>query len=202
MLKVLILLSVTFFNCAGSKKNISNLNYEEKNEDLASPFISCSGKGNIRATGNMDGSLSFSFKSQNDSTFFQFSDPLGRKVLLMWISSDQITGRNLIENKQYDYDEIESLFPLLKVLKPNDVTSFFWGEKPTYNKKDKSIPIKIRKNIKLDFSGEKNKEQRFTFNIADFYDHSTGQKIRIDIKNRKLNTEFINIKKFWKLLKY
>jgi len=202
MLKVLILLSVTFFNCAGSKKTILNLNYEEKNEDLASPLISCSGKGNIRATGNMDGSLSFSFKSQNDSTFFQFSDPLGRKVLLMWITSDQITGRNLIENKQYDYDEIESLFPLLKVLKPNDVTSFFWGEKPTYNKKDKSIPIQIRKNIKLDFSGKKNKEQRFIFNIADFYDLSTGQKIRIDIKNRKLNTEFINIKKFWKLLKY
>ena len=38
------------------------------------------GKGVIDSKGNINGKLYFSFKSQRDGTFIQFSDILGRKT--------------------------------------------------------------------------------------------------------------------------
>ena len=35
-----------------------------------------------------------------NSTFLEFSDPIGRKALLVWITNNSITARNLIDNKQ------------------------------------------------------------------------------------------------------
>ena len=47
---------------------------------------SCSGRGVISSTGNFSGKLSFSFLVQNDSSFCQFQDFLGREVLLLWLT--------------------------------------------------------------------------------------------------------------------
>ena len=49
----------------------------------------------------MHGKLYFSFKSQRDSTFIDFSDFLGRKTILMWVDPKKITVRDLINNKYY-----------------------------------------------------------------------------------------------------
>ena len=79
-------------------------------------YISCGGYGNISTIGeNFSGKLSFSFLSQNDSSFFQFKDPLGRKMLLMWITPEAIIAWNIFENRYYEYDAIRDYFPFLKV---------------------------------------------------------------------------------------
>ena len=43
--------------------------------------------------------IAFNFLSQNDSSFFQFQDFLGRKVLLMWLTPNSAKAWNILENK-------------------------------------------------------------------------------------------------------
>ena len=88
----------TFFLCCSGTNNhlkvmpISNQLNDEQN--------SCSGRGIISSTGNFSGKLSFNFLVQNDSSFCQFQDLLGRKVLLLWLTPNSVEAWNLIENKK------------------------------------------------------------------------------------------------------
>ena len=161
-------------------------------------LVFSSGKGRVTSSGLIDGSLSFSFKSKKDSAFIQVTDPIGRKVLLIWATSIDLTARNLIQNKQYDSSEIEELLPIMKVVQPNELIKFLWGEKVKYRKKDKSIPLEVRKNIDLRIKSEKG----LPYSIMDFYDNLLDQKTKIQIKSRNINKEKIFLKKYWKLLKY
>ena len=202
MLQVWFFLLIILSSCAGPKKDILFLNSKPNYQDIILNYSSCSGKGKIISNGKFSGVLSFSFKSQKDSTFLQFTDPLGRKVLLMWITEDSFRARDLMLNEQYNSNQLEKFFPLLKIMKPNDLTKFLWVGQPMYNNKDKKNPAAISENIKIDFSTDKNKSHEMVYNIVDFYDNYTGQKIKIEIKNRKLIAETLDIKKYWKLLKY
>ena len=58
--------------------------------DLIDNYNSCEGKGFIVSKGEMHGKLYFSFKSQRDSTFIDFSDFLGRKTILMWVTPEKL----------------------------------------------------------------------------------------------------------------
>ena len=69
----------------------------------------------IDSKGPFQGALTFTFISQNDSSFLQFKDPLGRKALLMWLTPQNVTARNLIDHKQYNYGQIlEFLVQILR----------------------------------------------------------------------------------------
>ena len=157
---------------------------------------SCSGKGKIIS--NEYNTLSFKYKSKEDSSFIQFSDPLGRKVLLMWITPNLIIARNLIENKQYDDLELKKFIPMMNLIKPNDLIKFIWGEKPKYDKRNKLLPLEIRKNSKLTFK----KGNRSDYNIANFENKVLDQIVKIQIKTRKISKDKMNLNKYWKLLKY
>ena len=78
--------------------------------DLIDNYSSCEGKGFIVSKGEMHGKLFFSFKSQRDSTFIDFSDFLGRKTILMWVTPEKITVRDLINNKYYSYNQVVNFF--------------------------------------------------------------------------------------------
>ena len=117
---------------------------------------------------------------------------------MIWATTIDLTARNLIQNKQYDSSEIEELLPIMKVVQPNELIKFLWGEKVQYRKKDKSIPSEVRKNIDLRIKSEKG----LPYSIMDFYDNLLDQKIKIQIKSRNINKEKIFLKKYWKLLKY
>ena len=90
---------LTLFNCAPTNKELVNysgdINYDQ--------IKSCTGRGSISSIGSFSGKLTFSFMSQNDSSFCQFQDFLGRKVLLLWLTQDSIDAWNLIENKKYSH---------------------------------------------------------------------------------------------------
>ena len=198
MLQLFLFLSFFFLNCSGSKKNIVVVLIDNNQGLIEEELVFCSGKGRITSSGFIDGSLSFSFKSKTDSAFIQVTDPIGRKVLLIWSTSTDLTARNLIQNKQYDNSEIEELLPIMKVVQPNELIKFLLGEKVQYSKRDKSIPSEIRKNIELRFESEKG----LPYSIIDFHDNLLDQKIKIQIKSRNINKEKVFLKKYWKLLKY
>ena len=68
----------------------------------------------------------------------------------MWIIPKKIIVRDMIENKHYNFDQIITFFPLLKILKLNDITKIVWGVIPSYNKNDSS-----NKSVKLKFNRKK-----------------------------------------------
>ena len=62
--------------------SLSKISYQ----DLVDNYSSCEGKGFIVSKGEMHGKLYFSFKSQRDSTFIDFSDFWEGKAILMWVN--------------------------------------------------------------------------------------------------------------------
>ena len=90
-----------FFSCTikpdFSLLSVSKISYP----DLIEKYNSCEGKGYVDSQGDVSGKLYFSFKSQRDSTFIEFSDFMGRKTILMWVDPKKFTVRDLINNKYY-----------------------------------------------------------------------------------------------------
>lgn len=185
--------------CAKRMPQVSPLTPQKSYPELVDEFISCSGKGKIDSRGFFHGALSFTFISQNDSSFFQFKDPLGRKVLLMWITPINVTAWNLIENKQYVYNQILDFFPFLQVVEPLDITKFLWGVQPDY-KKLNGVDSKVSSHIALQFGNEELGSVQNALVTASFNDNKINQSVNIRIKGRTLQRNEINLQKVWKLI--
>ena len=111
---------LTLFNCASINQKPISLDSVITSEQIKS----CTGRGSISSVGSFSGSLNFSFMSQNDSSFCQFQDFLGRKVLLLWLTRDSMDAWNLIENKKYSHSSISEIIPVLSILNPNHLIKF------------------------------------------------------------------------------
>ena len=175
--------------------------------DAPSPFlikeyVSCTGKGKIDSHGPIQGALTFSFMSQHDSSFFQFKDLLGRKALLMWLTERNVTAWNLVENKQYTYNQILEFFPFLQIVEPLDITKFLWGITPDYDKNNESALLnKNHPNIRLNFEKEDLAEETNALVSANFVDEKSSQSVRIRIKKRTRTQTTLDLKRVWKLLR-
>ena len=181
---------LTLFNCASTNKEIIN-----NSSDITSYQIkSCTGWGSISSIGSFSGNLTFSFISQNDSSFCQFQDFLGRKVLLLWLTQDSINAWNLIENKKYSNSSISEIIPILSVLNPNHLIKFLWGEEFISNQI--SVPRQAKIQIKLDKS-----DQNSSFvDIATFIDNSNRQQLSIKIDSRVFKQNYLDLKKYWNII--
>ena len=195
-----IKISLLFFliGCSTTIEQIQSdtdiLTYEE----LSRSFVSCSGYGSISTTGNFNGNLSFSFLSQNDSSFFQFQDFLGRKVLLMWLTPDSVDAWNILENKRYNYSLIKDFFPLLTVVEPIDITKFLWGHESVYHAEDFIILGGEMNELSITFEKSNNNEN--LINKANFQDGTNRQEVAIILKSRVHSDEYIDLDKIWNLM--
>jgi hypothetical protein len=167
-------------------------------EEFSKSFVSCSGFGSISSTGNFNGSLSFSFLSQNDSSFFQFQDLLGRKVLLMWLTPDSVDAWNTLENKRYNYSLIKGFFPLLSVVSPIDITKFLWGHGSVYDADDFIVLGGEMNELSITF--EKSDKNKNLINKAIFKDGTNRQEVAIVLKSRVHSGEYVDLNKIWNLM--
>ena len=188
-----------FIGCARQVPHVSPIIPQKTYPQLIDEYISCSGHGKIDSRGFFQGALSFTFISQNDSSFFQFKDPLGRKALLMWLTPVNVTAWNLIENKQYTYDQILEFFPFLQVVEPTDITKFLWGVQPDYEKLE-GVDSKVSSEIVLQFGKEELDTVPNALVTASFKDNQLNQSVYIRIKGRSLQHHEINLQKVWKLI--
>ena len=202
MLRLSFINLFLLLGCTSTVSNVFNLTPSNSYEEYLIAYNSCTGKGVINSDGSLKGKLPFSFRSQRDSTFLEFSDIIGRKALFVWITNNSITARNLIDNKQYNYDEVTELLPILKVLEPKDITKIIWGVQPEYKKRFKNISQSVKNSISLDFERQNTNNERRALVSVRFYDKNFKNSIDIDINTRKRNEKFINMKKVWRLLKY
>ncbi|MAQ87420.1 MAG: hypothetical protein ACJZ2B_03050 [Candidatus Neomarinimicrobiota bacterium] len=202
MLHLVFIPIFLLMGCAGPGSNIFNLTPQKSYSEYLIEFNSCTGKGTLKSKGSLKGKLPFSFRSQRDSTFLEFSDPIGRKALLVWITNNSITARNLIDNKQYQYDEVTELLPVLKVLEPKDITQIIWGAQPNFKEKFKAMPQSLKNDIVLDFYKKNIPDEKQALVGMYYYEENAKNSIEIDIDVRKRNKDFLNMKKVWRLLKY
>ena len=180
----------TLFNCASTNKELNN-----HSDDITSDLIkSCTGQGSISSVGSFNGNLNFSFISQNDSSFCQFQDFLGRKVLLLWLTPDSIDAWNLIENKKYSFSNISEIIPVLSVINPNHLIKFLWGEEII--SKQISVPREEEIEIKL---GKSSPNSSFV-DKAIFIDNTNRQELSIKIESRIFNQHYLDLKKYWDII--
>ena len=147
---------------------------------------------------SIKGKLSFSFLSQNDSSFFQFQDLLGRKVLLMWLTPTSADAWNILENKRYNYSLIKGIFPLLSVVEPINITKFLWGNESVYNAEEFMVMGGQTNELSITF--EKSNENENLINKAIFKDETNRQEVAILLKSRVYSNDFIDLDKIWKLI--
>ena len=180
----------TFFNCASTNTELIS----HSGDIISDQVKSCTGRGSISSIGSFSGNLTFSFMSQNDSSFCQFQDFLGRKVLLLWFTRDSINAWNLIENKKYSHSSISEIIPVLSVLNPNHLIKFLWGEEMI--SKQMSVPIQAKIEIKL---GRSDRESSFV-DKAIFIDKSNRQELSIKVDSRVFNQNYLDLKKYWDII--
>ena len=181
---------LTLFNCASTNKKLTS----HSGEIIFDQVKSCTGRGLISSVGNFRGNLTFSFMSQNDSSFCQFQDFLGRKVLLLWLTRDSIDAWNLIENKKYSHSNINEIIPVLSVLNPIHLIKFLWGEEII--SKQISVPRQERIEIKL---GKSDQNSSFVDN-ATFIDNTNRQELSVKIESRVFNQNYLDLKKYWDII--
>lgn len=162
---------------------------------MVNNYKSCEGKGFVVSKGEIHGKLFFSFKSQRDSTFIDFSDFLGRKTILMWIAPEKITVRDLINNKYYSYDQVVNIFPFLSVLDTQNITEVVWGARPVYTKSIKKYKKEMSHNLNYKF------KQKQLSNLY-YNDRKFGDTFEVEFKSRQWSKNHINMKKLWKMLEF
>ena len=192
------ILIIAFVGCSTKFKNI-HINHDTiSHVELSTKYMSCSGRGIISSIGNYKGKLSFSFISQNDSSFFQFQDFLGRKVLLMWLTPNSAYAWNILENKWYNYDYIKDYFPLLSVIEPINITKFLWGNETIYDEDDFTGIYGELNELFIIF--EKSNEYVNLIDKAVFKDMTNRKEISIIIKSRVHSEDYVDLGKIWKMV--
>ena len=196
-----LILAIFMFVVTGCSAKLKDfqINYDTISyEELSTKYISCSGRGIISSIGNYKGKLSFSFLSQNDSSFFQFQDFLGRKVLLMWLTPNSANAWNILENKRYNYDHIKDYFPLLSVVDPISITRFLWGHESIYDANDFKVIGEAANELSITY--EKSNESVDLIDKAIFKDITNRKEVAIILKSRVHSDEYIDLEKIWKMV--
>jgi len=200
MFRYIIFCWLILAGCAGSGTKFSLPVTQRNYHDLLAEYISCTGKGKIDSQGPFQGALTFTFISQHDSSFLQFKDPLGRKALLMWLTPQNVTARNLIDHKQYTYGQILEFFPFLQIVEPEHITKILWGVQPDYEKKLNNTEMSEKQSIHLNFENNDLDNESNALVGATFSDDNSFQSVKIRITGRTRTQTHINLKKVWKLL--
>lgn len=99
-------------------------------DELKSDYVSCVGKGIMTSKGDKSWKLNYTFITQNDSSYIQFRDVFGRRMLFVQAIPTGISLWDMQKNLQYDYKQGNSI-PILDLLESYDIAQILWGELPT-----------------------------------------------------------------------
>ena len=125
----IILIVIIFNGCIKQPviipEEIIDLTYDE----LKTNYKSCIGKGIMMAKGEHPWKLNYSFFTQNDSSFIQFRDVFGRRVLFVQALPSAVKLWDMQKNIQY-YPEQNNSVPILDLVDSYDIAQILWGEIP------------------------------------------------------------------------
>jgi len=122
---------------------IVDLSYDE----LKQQYISCKGKGVMTAQGQLPWKLKYSFTTKNDSSYIQFRDIFGRRVLFVQALPSKITLWDMQKNLQYD-SNVGNSIPIFNIMETYDIAQILWGEIPNkYLKSDEESGFERDSNL-------------------------------------------------------
>ena len=104
---------------------VIDLTYDE----LKANYGLCEGNGIVTSKGEKSWKLNYSFATRNDSSYIQFKDVFGRRVLFIQALPIDIRIWDIQKNIQYEYFEGMSI-PLLDIIDSKDIAQILWGEIP------------------------------------------------------------------------
>ena len=91
----------------------------------------CRGNGYILSKGTFDGRLNFMFSSSRDTAYIQFRDIIGRKILFLVVSNNEIDAWDMRNNRRYNKESILLTLPMFELIEPSQVRTFLWGSIPS-----------------------------------------------------------------------
>ncbi len=192
-----------FLGCVNfDKKRIKTqlLSKDNSYDSILKKYKSCVGKGEVHLKEIYPGVLKFEFLSQNDSSFLQFKDPIGRRVLLVLFDQENVSAWNILENKRYSNSQILNLYPSLQMIDLFDVTKFLWGFKPQFFSEIQNESNEYLPEIIINF-GIDSSDQLSPSSVEAIFEYETmTQSINIKIKNRVFNQSKIDVNKVWRLV--
>jgi len=108
-------------------------------EELFSEYYLCTGRGILNASGSYAARLNFTFSAWNDSSAMNFSDILGRRILIINTIGKNIIIKDLLNNKIINENEIITVFPIFGWMNSQSLTETLWGIPPTFHFSDDSL---------------------------------------------------------------
>jgi len=106
-------------------EDIVDISYDE----LKAKYSSCVGRGVMSARGKLPWKLNYIFFTQNDSSFIQFRDIFGRRLLFVEALPSDINLWDMQKNRQYNSTNSSSI-PIFDILESYDIAQILWGEIP------------------------------------------------------------------------
>ena len=91
----------------------------------------CRGNGYILSKGTFDGRLNFMFSSSRDTAYIQFRDIIGRKILFLVVSNNEIDAWDMRNNRRYNKESIILTLPMFELIEPSQLRTFLWGSIPS-----------------------------------------------------------------------
>tara|TARA_B100001245_G_C22894017_1_gene431139 strand:+ start:1686 stop:2321 length:636 start_codon:yes stop_codon:yes gene_type:complete len=91
----------------------------------------CRGNGYILSKGTFDGRLNFMFSSSRDTAYIQFRDIIGRKILFLVVSNNEIDAWDMRNNRRYNKESILLTLPMFELIEPSQLRTFLWGSIPS-----------------------------------------------------------------------
>ena len=158
------------------------------------PYLSqkkyCRGRCYVISEGNMRGRLNFTFTSTKEASYLEFRDILGRKTLFLTFSSNSVDAWDIRNNRRYDKESLLIIFPFFEIIKPDDLTSFLWGEIPKILKDpDNIVSEEKMTNGEIQFSSTQTENgilvSYVSFNLID-----ENETINLRIENREFDLQY------------
>ena len=189
--KLIITLSlIVIHGCAFvSKRTIENEKVIRIYPDLSQKKY-CRGRGYVISEGNNRGRLNFTFTSTKEVSYLEFRDILGRKTLFLTFSSNSVDAWDIRNNRRYDKESLLIIFPFFEIIKPDDLTSFLWGEIPKILKDpDNIVSEEKMTNGEIQFSSSQTENgilvSYVSFNLID-----ENETINLRIENREFDLQY------------
>ena len=172
-----------------SKRTIENEKVIRIYPDLSQKKY-CRGRGYVISEGNNRGRLNFTFTSTKEVSYLEFRDILGRKTLFLTFSSNSVDAWDIRNNRRYDKESLLIIFPFFEIIKPDDLTSFLWGEIPKILKDpDNIISEEKMTNGEIQFSSSQTENgilvSYVSFNLID-----ENETINLRIENREFDLQY------------
>ena len=121
----------------------------------------------------------------------------------MWVTPENITVRDLINNKYYSHNQIVNYFPFLRVLDTQNITEVVWGSKPVYKYKNiKKHKKETGHKLNYKFKQKELSGNRLTLSNLYYNDRKSGDTFEVEFKSRQWSRNHINMKKLWKMLEF